>query len=420
MTYDEAVAYIHATQRFGSKPGLARVRALLHAMGNPQEGLRFVHIAGTNGKGSTAAMTASVLRKAGLKTGLFVSPFVEEFRERVQIDGEMLPCAEWAERVDAIRSTIDALVSAGGPQPTEFEIITALALLCFKEHACDIAVLEVGLGGRFDATNVIPPPDVAAITSLSLDHTEYLGDTLAQIAFEKCGILKAPCRAVTAAGQPEEALAVIRARAAEEGVPLTMPDAKELTVHSSGLEGSHFSYCGMELRVPLMGAHQIQNAMTVVEICRALGNIPETALREGLAEVRWGGRLEIVKQEPLVLLDGAHNPQKIAALCHAMDELFPGRRLIAVMGMSGDKDVAACVPPVARRAEVLLATQYEGARALPAGELAALATDCPRVETVPAVADACRRALEAAGPEDIVLVCGSLYLLGDAKRAFVG
>lgn len=423
MTYEEALDYIHAVQRFGSKPGLKRINALLDAMSHPERALTFVHIAGTNGKGSTAAMTASIFRSAGLKTGLFVSPFVEDFRERVQIDGNMLPKEEWAQRIERIKNTADAVGTAGDLQATEFELLTALALACFAEHSCDAVVLEVGLGGRFDATNCIPPPAVTVITSLSMDHTQYLGNTLASIAFEKCGIIKQGGRVVTAARQQASAMSVIQRRCLEESAVLTVPDATALQITHMDIEGSAFVYKGKSYTVPLAGAHQCENAVTAIEVARqaALAGLPvtEAHIEQGLRSTKWGGRLEIVRKEPLCLLDGAHNPAKIMALCRSLDELLAGKRILTVMSMSHDKDCAACVPLVAARSAVLLATAYAGERALPAQELAALAGMHAHVEICECPQDACARALTLAQPDEVILVCGSLFVLGEAKKALI-
>lgn len=423
MTYAQALDYLHAVQRFGSKPGLSRVNALLDELGHPELSLRFVHVAGTNGKGSTSAMIDSILRAAGLKTGLFVSPFVENFRERAQVGGDMLSEEEWALRISHIRETSEAVAASRNIQATEFELLTALALKCFADHACDMAILEVGLGGRFDATNCIPPPEAAVITALSLDHTEYLGSTLADIAFEKCGIIKPGCPVVTCAGQPAEAMEVIVRRCREEGAELRQPDAGSLSDTALRIDGSSFRYRGRRYSLPLAGAHQVHNAMTAIETALTLRergfDFQDSHIETGLATTRWGGRLEAVRRHPLCLIDGAHNPAKIAALCRAIDELLPHTRIITVMGMSGDKDCAACVAPVASRSAVFLASQYEGLRALAADRLAQLAGAHPHVEVIPTLSDACQRALALAGPEDVVLACGSLYLIGDAKRAFV-
>lgn len=421
MTYEQALAYLHSIQRFGSKPGLTRIQTLLAHLGHPEKKLKYVHIAGTNGKSSTAAMAERMLRAAGLKTGLFVSPYVEDFRERVQISGAKLSSAEWAIRLSRIRMVVEKMLASGRLQPTEFEILTALALVCFVEHGCEIVVLEVGMGGRLDATNVIPAPEAAVITPLSLDHMEYLGNTLEGIAFEKCGIIKRGCHVVTAFGQRPEALAVIQKFCAEEEAPLVIPDTSQCVVEEAGLEGTRFSYRGQKLFLPLIGEHQVQNALVAWETMRVLAMrgfaIPGIALREGLGGMEWGGRLEVVREDPLCIIDGAHNPAKMAALCQTVDTLLACRRLVAVMGMSSDKDYAICAARIGKRSDVFIATQYESERALPAETLGEVAVRyCRHVDVIPDVRGACERALSLCGPGDVVLVCGSLYLIGEAKR----
>lgn len=422
MTYEEALDYLHGVQRFGSKPGLQRVEALLAVLGHPERSLRFVHVAGTNGKGSTAAMIESILRTAGYRTGFFVSPFVENFRERVQVDGAWLSKSEWAARLSGVRAAAAAVTASGGPQATEFELLTALALRCFADRGCDIVVLEVGLGGRFDATNAIPPPEVAVITPISRDHTEYLGETLASIAFEKCGIVKRGCHVVAGLGQPLEAMAVIRACCEQAEAPLRVPDEALLRVREADLAGTRFMYRERALFVPLMGAHQVQNALAACEAARALAArgwaVSDEAIDRGLSAVRWGGRLEIVRKTPLCVIDGAHNAAKTEALARALDTLFHGRRRVIVMGMSADKETALCAGHIAARSDVFIATQYKNPRALPAETMARQAAPhCARVEIHPDPDIACARALALCGPEDLLLVCGSLYLIGDAKRS---
>ncbi len=424
MTYEQALDYIHSTVRFGSKPGLKRIEGLLDALGNPQEKLRFVHVAGTNGKGSTCAMTAAVLQKAGYKTGLYISPYVEDFRERIQIDREMIPRSRLAELTGHIAGMIERVVASGGWQPTEFEIITALAMLYFSQEGCDLVVLEVGLGGRFDATNIIPPPLVAAIAPISVDHSAYLGDTIEDIAFEKCGIIKPGCVAVTCAGQASDAMRVIEDACRKKNVPLLAPDEGKLSFHDAGLEGSHFAYDGLEVSIGLRGAHQIQNALTALQIVRALRMqgviIPDKAVRDGLAGTEWNGRFEVVRRSPLCITDGAHNPDAMAVLCAAIDSLLAGKRLVAVMAMMADKDYASCVPMLARRCAALVAVQVDLPRVLAAEKLAETAGQyCAAVYHDADIASGVRRALALADEDSAVLACGSLYMIGEAKRVFM-
>lgn len=421
MTYEQALAYIHGTEKFGSKPGLARISALLESLGDPQKKLKFIHVAGTNGKGSTTAMTAAILGRAGYTTGMYISPFVEDFRERITLDGQMISKPELSRRVTALKAKIDVITAGGGMHPTEFEIITALALWYFSDMRCDFVVLEVGLGGRWDATNVVPAGNIAVITSISMDHMHILGDTLSKIASEKCGIIKPECLAVTSAGQPGEAMAVIRETCDKAGVRLYVPDPDGLKVLSESLHGTDIAYKGKDLHIPLLGAHQVQNALTVLEIIEALRDsgyeIPDTCVREGLACTRWGGRLEIVRDEPLCVVDGAHNADAVRVLCAALDKFFAGRRIIAIMGMMKDKEYEVCIPMVAERCAAFLGVSVHGERALDAQAVAHTASGhCAQTNAYESIPQAVAHALRLAGKDDVILACGSLYIIGEIKQ----
>ena len=288
MTIEEAMELIHGVEWRGSRPGLTRVRELLHRLGDPQDGLQFVHIAGTNGKGSTAAMLASILRAAGYTTGLFTSPYLERFAERMQVNGAPVPDAEFA----AVCQTLQPCIAAMDDPPTEFELVTAAAMLWFRRRGCDVVVLEVGLGGRLDATNVIAAPACAVITNIGLDHTEILGGTLAQIAREKAGILK-PGTCAVSYPQAPEVRRVLREICAQRGIPLTEADASAIVPLTDSVDGQTFTYRGAEYALPLLGAHQLRNAavaLTTVEVLRRRGwHISEDAVRRGLASVTWPG-----------------------------------------------------------------------------------------------------------------------------------
>jgi dihydrofolate synthase/folylpolyglutamate synthase len=368
MNYQQALDYIHSTARFGDKPGLERVRALLEQMGNPQKKLKFVHVAGTNGKGSVCAMIESVLRCAGYKTGLYISPFVYNYRERMQVNREMIS------EEDLTGLITEAAKIRGDAR--KFEIETACALKYFADQNCDIVVLEVGMGGRLDATNVIDAPnaqhtlgvEVAVITSISFDHMQYLGDTIEKITREKRGIIKPGCTVVEASMLPPA-----------DGVL------------SFGLHGSQFIYKGEEFAISLIGAHQIGNAVVALEAVRALG-VPDEIIREGLRMAKWAGRLEIVRNKPLCILDGAHNIDAVAKLCDTIDSLLHDKRLITVMAMGKDKPFDQCAPMLAQRSHRFIKTDFPG------------------------VSEAVQQALSLAGPDDVVLACGSLHILSDAKR----
>ena len=405
MNYPETLAWIHGTERFGSRLGLGRMGRLLHRMGDPHLKVPYIHVAGTNGKGSTTTMIASALTAGGFKTGKFISPFILEFRERMQIDSEMIPEETLAALATRLRPIAEEFKAAGDP-PTEFELVTVLGLTWF-------AVLEVGLGGRLDATNIIPPPLVAVITRIDYDHTAILGDTLAAIAGEKCGILKRGGTVICYPDQEEEALAVIRRRAKEEDDPLILPDRTALTVLSADLTGSRILYRGQEIFIPLPGPHQVLNTITAVEALNALSSsrfaLPPSAIAAGIAAARFPARLELLRQSPPVLLDGAHNPNGGRALCDAVKSLGL-HDLTAVVGMLRDKDCLPVLRMMAPYCARMIVTTVPNPRSYPAEEFAELARGvCRDITICPDCEEAARLALATAG-EHGVLVFGSLYL----------
>lgn len=411
MNYTETLSWIHGTERFGSRLGLGRMGRLLHRMGDPHLKVPFIHVAGTNGKGSTTTLIASALTAGGFKTGKFISPYILEFRERMQIDGQMIPEETLAALATRLHPIAEEFKAAGDPV-TEFELVTVLGLCWFAEQNCDIAVLEVGLGGRLDATNIIPPPVVAVITRIDYDHTAILGDTLSAIAGEKCGIVKRGSTVISYPDQAGEALAVIRRRTEEENDPLLLPDLSQLTVLSSGLCGSRFCYRGEKYSIPLPGPHQVLNAVTALEALKALSDtrfaVSPQEIAAGFAAARFPARLELLRQSPPVLLDGAHNPNGGRALCDAVKSLGL-HHLTAVVGMLRDKDCLPVLQMMAPYCARMIVTTVPNPRSYPAEEFAGLARSvCPRVTVCPDCQEAARLALAEGG--NGVLVFGSLYL----------
>lgn len=416
-----AVDYIHSLGRFSGAPGLHRIRALCAALGNPQDGLKFVHLAGTNGKGSTACMLDSALRAAGYHVGLYTSPYLVQFHERIRVDGIMIPDADLTRLSARVAQACEELTLPEGEHIGEFEFTTALAFLYFAEQQCDIVVLETGLGGRCDATNIILAPEVCIITPISRDHMAVLGDTVAEIAAEKAAIIKPACAVVCADGQPDEALPVIR-RACDAAGAVWYDGVQDMQLLRCDIMGSAFVRGGQGYTIPMPGRHQLQNAQTALRTLAALRergwNIPLEAEVRGLARARMPGRLERMADQPLVLLDGAHNAAGVAALTHTVDEMLKMRRLLVVMGMVKDKEYGECIDKMARRADVFFACAPEAdARALPAQTAAAIAEQhCDEVYDCHTVEHALELALEKAAPRDCVLVCGSLYLIGEAEK----
>lgn len=420
MTYDETLEYIHSIKKFNTKPGLHRIENLLRELGNPEKRMRYIHIAGTNGKGSATAMCASVLQTAGYKVGSFISPFLERFNERMQIDGVPIPDDRLITLTERVKAAADRMTERGLAHPTEFEFVTAMAFEYWAEEGCDFVSLEVGMGGRLDATNVIPSPDAAIIAHLDLDHCHYLGYTLTEIAYEKCGIIKRGSPVICYCEQADESIAVTKKVCAERGAAFIKPDMSKLEILSEGIEGSRFVYDGTTYDVPLMGRHQIMNTLGVIEAIRALKLrgvcIPDSVIAEGIRNTKWVGRLEIIRRDPMVIIDAAHNPDAVRVLTGAIDKLMRGRRIVAVMGILADKDYHYCIPEIAKRADAFVACTPTSGRALDAADCAEVAKPhCPHVEAVPDIAAAVDRGLELTGSDDVMLICGSLYVIGNAK-----
>ncbi|MCL2083079.1 MAG: bifunctional folylpolyglutamate synthase/dihydrofolate synthase [Oscillospiraceae bacterium] len=421
MTYQQSLDYIHSLQKFGSKPGLERIRRLTDKMGNPEKKLKFVHITGTNGKGSTAVMAESVLRSAGYKTGLFISPYLENFRERIQISRSLISEQELAGLAAYTKEIIDAITRDGYDHPTEFEAVTAMGLCHFARQKCDIVILEVGMGGGNDSTNIISGCEAAVFTPIALDHAKWLGQTVFEIAREKSGIIKPGCPTVCCSGQSREALEAITFQCSNQQTDLFVPDISNLRVFRADLSGSQFTWQNYCVNVPLAGEHQIQNTITVIELIRVLRqrgwDISDDALLQGIENVKWRGRLEVTGEHPLRIIDGAHNPAAIEVLSAAIDKFLTGRRLIAVMAMSLDKKPKSCVAAIASRASVFIATQVRGiSGALPAEDVARLArSHCPEVLFHRDTECAINIALSRAGEDDVILACGSLYMIGRAR-----
>lgn len=410
-----ALDWLQSLPRLSGEPGLDRMKALLAALGDPQKRGRYVHIAGTNGKGSVAAFTANILQKAGFKTGLTISPYVRDFRERFQIDGQMIP-PETLERLAAkVRAAAETLAET----PVQFEAVTALALCWFDEEHCDVAVLETGLGGRFDATNAVENTLVAAITRIDLDHTELLGDTVEKIAAEKAGIVKPGCIAVTYPVQEKEALQAIVAACIREKADLVAPEAEDIHLRRGGLFENRMEYGGYEVNLALPGAHQACNAAMAIEIALALWrqglDIPDEAILEGLEATRFPARIEVLRRQPLVLLDGSHNPAGAAALAATLGGQKLPQKPAAVLGVLADKAAAEMLRALGDSFSTIYAVTPDCPRAMSAEALAELAArELPEVPVYPC-ADLGQALDTALGLPQGAVVCGSLYLAAQAR-----
>ena len=418
MNVNETIAYIHSVCWKGSIPGLGRTQELLRKMGNPEKKLKFVHIAGTNGKGSTAAMTASILQQAGYRVGLYTSPYIYRFHERMQVNGVEIS----DEDLCAVTEYVKPLADSMAESPTEFELVCCIAFEYFLRQNCDIVVLEVGMGGSWDATNVIECPEVAVITNIGLDHTEVLGDTLEKIAETKAGIFKEGGDAVIYRGS-ESVEKVFEDICSHRNVRLKKADFDGLNLISHGLEGQVFD-CGERkgLFLPLLGVHQLKNAAVVLSIADTLiekgWHISEENIRDGLRFARWPGRFDIVGHDPLFIIDGGHNPQCIEALVVNIQDYLKDRRVIALTGVLADKDYGDMYKPVMPLVQEFVCITPPNPRKLEASELAkhlqgvgAQATACASIE------EGVRTAIALAGQDGVVLCFGSLYTIGSIKEA---
>ena len=418
MDIQEALQYIHSVSWMGTIPGLERVRELLERMGNPQRGMKVVHIAGTNGKGSTAAMLASVLTRAGYRTGLYTSPYIMRFNERIQVDGEQIPDAEICALAEFVRPHAEAMAQ----HPTEFEIVTAIGFEYFRRRQCDIVVLEVGMGGEWDATNVVEDTEAAVLTNIGLDHTRVLGGTVWEIARTKSGIIK-PGRPCVLYHQQASVEMVVEEACRDLCAPLAKVDFDALVPIADGLGGQRFDWRDIKgLCLPLLGAHQLRNActaLTTLMVLRGRGwNIPETAIREGLASVTWPGRFQLLLNKPLFIVDGGHNPQCLQALQDALRRYLPGRRIVFLNGCMADKDYAGMFDYLLPFAQEFVTVTPANPRALPAEDLAAhLAGRGERATPCATVAEGVQTALRKAGPDGVVCACGSLYMIGEIANA---
>jgi len=434
LTPKEAISYIENYTWSSTRLGLDRTRELLEKLGNPQKELKFIHVTGSNGKGSTCAMMDAILRDAGYKVGLYTSPYIQEFGERMQVGGKNIP----GEALARITERVKALADEMEDHPSQFELVTAIAMQYFKEEACDIVVLEVGMGGAMDSTNVIDAPEVAVITNVGLEHTEYLGDTLEKIATTKSGIIKTGCSCVCYDGAPE-VTEVVKNVCLEKNVPLKCVDFSKLTHISETLDGQEILFEGKPFHLNLLGAHQLHNCCVVMEIVESLRirgwNISEENVRHGLATVKWPARLEVVGKNPLFILDGGHNPQCAQALADSLKTLLGGKKAVFLMGVLADKDFSPMLEMVMPYASEFICVTPFSDRALTAEKLAAhlnekgiqaiAVTDgsAPAHDVSPVAIEVLKKALclakEAAGPDGIVISFGSLYLVGHIRDLLV-
>lgn len=412
MNYDEALSYIHSINWTFCKPGLQRIGELCEKLGNPQNELKFIHVAGTNGKGSFCAMLDSILRESGYKVGLFTSPYVKEFNERIRFDGKNIGNSELAEVTEYVKQFADDMKD----KPTEFELITAIGFEYFKRKKCDVVVLEAGMGGRLDSTNIIDTALLSVITGISLEHTAFLGDTVSKIAFEKAGIIKKGVPVIFG-GDNSEAAEVIEKRANELGSEYYFADKSPLALTKTDLGGSEFSYKERKnLRLSLLGTYQPRNAVNVicaVDLLTKLGlKISEKSLRKGLEKTAWPARFEKISASPLVIFDGAHNPEGIECAVESIKHYFGSEKVLVLSGVMKDKDYSYIAKKLSEVAECVFTITPDNPRALDA-ESYAKVFSLLKIEAkgFDSVKNALLSAIDTAKERGKTLVClGSLYM----------
>lgn len=423
MDYQEARGFIEKISAGGSKLGLGTITSLLELLENPQDQLKFIHIAGTNGKGSVLAYLSSVLEKSGYRVGRYISPTLFSYRERIQINGEYISREEFAKLTEVVAEAYGKMEEKGMDLPTVFEIETAISFLYFLEKKCDIVLLETGMGGRMDATNIVKTSILTVIASISMDHLEFLGNSIAEIAWNKAGILK-PGVPVVSAQQEKEAEKVIEEEAQKKGCPAVFVDRSQFREVHFGLEEQSFCYKEFgKTVIHLAGEHQIENAALALEcigVLRKQGyRIGEDAVKRGMEETRWKGRFSVIHENPLVVIDGAHNPDAALRLRDSILQYFKNRKKYYIFGVFSDKEYDKIIEITAGLAEHIYTIETPGnPRALPKEALAeAVRRKNPSVEAADSIADAVEKSFQAAAKDDVIIAFGSLSFLGEIEKA---
>lgn len=418
MNYKEAMEYIEQVGRLGMVPGLDSIRELCGRLGDPAKALKFVHIAGTNGKGSVSAYVASALKCGGYRVGRYISPTIFDYRERIQVNDRLITKTALCRLMERIKEVCDGMVAQGLPHPTPFELETAMGFLYFQEKECDVVVLETGMGGLMDATNIVENTLAAVITSVSMDHMKFLGNTLAAIAAQKAGIIKKGCTVVTIR-QTQEVMEVIERQAAALGCPLAVADESEAKHLCYGLERQRFDYGGIKgVEISLAGQYQIGNAVLALEVLRTLGEkglgVSERMLRKGMAEAVWPGRFTVIGRRPWFVADGAHNEDGARRLAQSIEYYFKGKRILYIMGVFADKEYEKIIAGTHFLADqIITVAAPQNPRALPAYELAQeVAKVHPQVTAADSLEEAVEMSYLLAGKEDVIVAFGSLSFLG--------
>lgn len=411
MNFDQSVEYIHSLLAFGIKPGLERISMLLDLLGNPQDKLKIIHVAGTNGKGSTSTTISNMLIAGGKKTGLFTSPYVIDFCERIQIDGKNVSKNLFADCVTEVREKIEEL-NKKDIIITEFEAITVSAFLCFVKAECEYVVLEVGLGGRFDATNVVKNPEAVVITSISLDHIAILGDTIEKIAFEKCGIIKNNVPVITSFNQHKDALKVITETCKSKNCNLIITDPGKTEILDDSIFGTLFSYDDNVYKTKLTGNHQIENAVNAIECARVLG-IGENAIAQGIESTRMIARMEVIGEKPLIIRDGGHNEGCAEALYNFLKK-YNVQNINMLIGLMADKDVEGYVSKIAPLCKSAVTVTPSNPRALNGEKLKEITEKyCNEVTFINNPQEGYKYIISNTEADETILICGSFYMMSD-------
>lgn len=426
MKYEEALEYISQTNKFGIRLGLENIGKLLELLGNPQETLNIIHVAGTNGKGSVCSFISNILRESGYKVGLYTSPYLETFTERIRVNGENIPQEDVARIIGLIKEKIQVMVSQGYVYPTEFEVVTAMAFYYYSEQKVDFVALEVGLGGRYDATNIITKSLVSVITSISLDHTGILGDTIEKIAYEKAGIIKEN-GIVLVYNQTDEAKDVIKSVCKEKNAKYIEVNFDSINIKKSNINSQVYDCNVMgetykNLEIMLIGEHQINNsilAMSVLEYLKdtkKLDNVSEESIRKGLITTKWPGRIEKIKESPIFIIDGAHNEDGAKSLAKALDKHFKDKKLTLLIGMLEDKDIDGVLDILMPKFSKVVTTTPNNPRAINSDILKEkILKYVSDVTSKHEIEDAVNYTLETSNKDDIIISAGSLYMIGTVR-----
>lgn len=423
LTYEVAIKKIHSLNKFGMKLGLGRIQKLLSLLSDPQDKLKCIHVAGTNGKGSTCNMLSSILTNAGYKTGLFISPYVIDFRERMQINNEMISKADVVNLVKTIMPVVEKM-AIDKEQVTEFEFITAMAFKYFLDNNCDIVILEVGLGGRYDSTNVIKNPLACVITSVSYDHMDILGDTLEKIAFEKCGIIKNKVDTILYKDQAREVIDTVKKVCAKRDSRLILADDSKIKISNEEIDYTYVKYKNLYMKIPLVGVHQVKNVSVVLETVYNLKDkgfkIYDENIINGIENTKFPARIELLNKKPIIILDGSHNPSGVMALSKFIKLHIKNKKIIGIVGMLKDKDVNSSLRNIDKLFSMIITVTINNERTMKSDDLKNIVANyCDNVYSISNINDALDYAYNQMDDDTAIIIFGSLYLAANARNIII-